>query len=201
MDPVAGARGSVSALCYPSLTPSRERQRPGPTCFSSLIGREFDGEERIAEAVRAARGGDDLAFAELVRAYQDVAVAYAASILGDYHLAEDAAQEAFVEAHRELGALREAEAFAGWLRRIVFKHCDRLTRRKRAPVTGVEAAQVAAREPSAQEMLEARDVGSAVRDAVARLPEGEREVVLLYYIGGAFASGDRGIFGCDGERG
>ena len=55
--------------------------------------------------VRSAQAGDELAFAELVRSHQDRAVAYATAILGDYHLAEDAAQEAFVDAYRELRSL------------------------------------------------------------------------------------------------
>lgn len=42
-------------------------------------------------------------------------MAYATAILGDYHLAEDAAQEAFVDAYRALRSLREPAAF-GWLR-------------------------------------------------------------------------------------
>ena len=67
---------------------------------------------RITSLVRAAQAGDALSFAELVRAYQDMAVAYATSILRDYHLAEDAAQEAFVEVYRELASLREPAAFA-----------------------------------------------------------------------------------------
>ena len=46
--------------------------------------------QRMEECVRVARDGDDLAFVELVRRYQDFAVAYAASLLGDHHLAEDA---------------------------------------------------------------------------------------------------------------
>src|SRR5262249_11109545 len=96
--------------------------------------------ESTMSLVRAAQAGDDLAFSELVRAYQDIAVAYATSILKDYHLAEDAAQEAFVEAYRELTALREPAAFAAWFRSIIFKHCDRMTRRKRRPVTELEAA-------------------------------------------------------------
>ena len=78
--------------------------------------------------MRSAQAGDELAFAELVRSHQDRAVAYATAILGDYHLAEDAAQEAFVDAYRQLRSLRAPEAFGGWLRTIVFKHCDRLTR-------------------------------------------------------------------------
>jgi RNA polymerase sigma factor (sigma-70 family) len=140
--------------------------------------------ERTTGLVRAARTGDDTAFAALVRAYQDIAVAYAASILGDYHLAEDAAQEAFVEAHRKLRSLREPAAFAGWLRTIVFKHCDRLTRRKRHPVTGLEAARdVAAPGPSPLEMVATRETRTSVRAAIAALPDAERAVVLLYYMG------------------
>jgi uncharacterized protein len=140
--------------------------------------------ETITALVRAAQQGDQSAFAELVRAYQNIAVAYATSILGDYHLAEDAAQEAFVDAYRELPNLREPAAFASWFRSIVFKHCDRLTRRKRLSITGLEAAlEIAAPTPSPQETLEARASQQAVREAIAALSEAERQVVLLYYMG------------------
>ncbi|MGH9768536.1 MAG: sigma-70 family RNA polymerase sigma factor, partial [Blastocatellia bacterium] len=140
--------------------------------------------EKVVSLIRAAQAGDDLAFAELVRAYQDIAVAYAVSILRDYHLAEDAAQEAFVEAYRELAALREPAAFAAWFRAIVFKHCDRMTRRKHHPVTGLDAAmEVASPEPSPQESLELREAKASVWKAIAALSETERVVVLLYYMG------------------
>lgn len=140
--------------------------------------------EKISSLVHAAQTGDEFAFAELVRVYQDIAVAYATSILGDYHLAEDAAQEAFVEAHRELPNLREPAAFVGWFRLIVFKHCNRLTRRKRFPLTGLEAAlEVAAPTPSPQEALELRATQQDVREAIAALSDAERQVVLLFYMG------------------
>lgn len=140
--------------------------------------------ETITALVRAAQQGDEFAFTELVRAYQNIAVAYATSILGDYHLAEDAAQEAFVEAYRELPNLREPAAFPAWFRLIVFKHCDRLTRRKRLSITRLEAAlEIAAPQPSPQETLEARATQRAVREAIAALSEAERQVVLLYYMG------------------
>jgi len=140
--------------------------------------------EKITSLVRAAQAGDELAFAELVRAYQDIAVAYAASLLRDYHLAEDAAQEAFVEAYRALASLREPAAFASWFRAIIFKHCDRLTRRKRHPVTKLEAAlEVASLAPSPQECLELREIQKSVWRAIATLSETERTVVLLYYMG------------------
>src|SRR3954447_4441968 len=96
--------------------------------------------EEMISSVRRAQTGDLEAYGWLVRRFQDMAVGYAASILGDFHLAEDAAQEAFLEVWRDLVKLREPAAFAGWLRKIVFKQCDRITRGKRVATVPMEAA-------------------------------------------------------------
>lgn len=123
-------------------------------------------QEKLTALVRTAQMGDHLAFGELVRAYQDMAVAYATAILRDSLWAEDVAQEAFVEAYRELVNLREPAAFAAWFRTIIFKHCDRVTRRKRHPLTALDdALDVATPEPSPHEALEARasDPASSAR--------------------------------------
>ncbi len=80
------------------------------------------------DVVRA-QGGDTAAFDALVRRFRDMAVGYAYSILRDFHAAEDAAQEAFIQAYYDLETLREPGAFPAWFRRVVFKHCDRITGR------------------------------------------------------------------------
>ena len=49
----------------------------------------------------------------------------AVRLLGDFHLAEDAAQEAFVGAYQDLPKLREPAAFASWFRRLVAARCSR----------------------------------------------------------------------------
>ena len=67
--------------------------------------------EDLAPIVVQARSGDLEAYSILVRNFQDVAVGYAYSVLGDFHLAEDAAQEAFVEAYRVIADLRHPQAF------------------------------------------------------------------------------------------
>jgi DNA-directed RNA polymerase specialized sigma24 family protein len=90
-------------------------------------------------SVAKARRGDVQAFGAVVRRFQDMAVGYAYSILGDFHLAEDAAQDAFVQAYLNLSTLREVRAFPSWLRRIVFKQCNRITRRKRVATVPLEA--------------------------------------------------------------
>ncbi len=51
-------------------------------------------------------------------------------LLGDFQLAEDAAQEAFIEAYPILHRVYGPGVFPAWLRRLVFKQCDRLRRGK-----------------------------------------------------------------------
>lgn len=140
--------------------------------------------ERLIAVVRRAQARDEDAFAELVRLYQDHAVAFAAALLNDHDAAQDIAQEALVDAYRLLPSLREPAAFPAWLRTIVFKHCDRLTRQPAVRVTRLDAAHtVSAPEPSPIESLEHARRRRRVRDAIARLGPADRQVVLLYYMG------------------
>lgn len=77
--------------------------------------------------VRQAQAGDLRAFDALVRRLQNMAVGYGAAILGDFHLAEDVAQEAFLETYRILPTLRVPDAFPAYLRLTLRKHCNRNT--------------------------------------------------------------------------
>jgi RNA polymerase sigma factor (sigma-70 family) len=135
--------------------------------------------EELASLVIRARAGHLDAYGEIVRRFQDMAYGYAYSLLGDFHLAEDAAQEAFIEAYIRLAELREPAAFPGWFRRVVFKHCDRITRRKRAHTVPLEEDMlIGTPEPPLTELRE------QVLEAVRNLPERERETTTLFYING-----------------
>ena len=141
--------------------------------------------DSVGVLVSSAQAGDESAFAELVRLHQNRAVAYATAILGDYQLGQDAAQEAFVDAFRDLRSLQEPGAFGSWLRTIVFKHCDRMTRRKRLPMSGLESVlDLASPAPSPHEVLEARENRGRLRDAIATLSSAQQQAVLLFYMGG-----------------
>ena len=124
------------------------------------------------------------AFGELVRRFQDVAYGYAYVLLGDAQLAQDAAQDAFLAAYGSLAQLREPQAFPLWLRRIVRTHCARIRRHRRYETTSLDAATTiptAAAGP--QGLAERQEVREIVRLAIAALPERERVVVVLFYIG------------------
>jgi DNA-directed RNA polymerase specialized sigma24 family protein len=103
--------------------------------------------EQIRDLVMRAAGAADrddriAAYGRLVECFRDMACGYAYSLLGDFHLAEDAAQDAFVAAYRTLDQLRQPEAFPGWLRRIVWSACGRIAcpRRHGATQTGLRFA-------------------------------------------------------------
>ena len=85
--------------------------------------------EELSRLVVRSQSGDVDAYGQIVGRFQDMAYGYAYSLLGDFHLAEDAAQEAFLEAYRKMDALKRAEAFPGWFRRTVWSQCQRELRR------------------------------------------------------------------------
>ena len=119
----------------------------------------------------------------LVRRFQDMAVGYGYSILHDFQLAEDAAQEAFFEAYRTLSQLREPAAFAGWFRRIVFKQCDRITRRRVVATVPLDTSQDPAAVVSGFSRTD-NERKAEVFEAMRELPEHERSAMTLFYIGG-----------------
>jgi RNA polymerase sigma factor (sigma-70 family) len=149
-----------------------------------------DWQQSLAKAQR----GDVRAFGPVVRRFQDMAVGYAYSILGDFHLAEDAAQDAFVQAYVNLGALREVRAFPSWLRRIVFKQCDRITRRRQVATVPLEpGVEPADPRRGPHETVEKRETQREVLSAVNALPEKERAATTLFYIDG-YSMGEVGAF-------
>ncbi len=135
--------------------------------------------------IRPAQTGNVAAFGAIVREFQDMAVGYAFSVLRDFGHAEDAAQEAFVQAYRDLSLLREPQAFPAWLRKLVFKYCDRQTRGKRVRTVPLLAGpDIASEEPSPLQAAERNELRQRVLEAINSLPEHERTVVSLFYING-----------------
>ncbi len=86
--------------------------------------------ELLEKLVIAAQNGDGEAYGRIVERFQDMAYYTAFSYLGEQQPAQDAVQDAFIEAYRCLSTLIEPRAFPAWFRRIVFKQCDRQTRRR-----------------------------------------------------------------------
>jgi RNA polymerase sigma factor (sigma-70 family) len=137
------------------------------------------------QRVEKAQQGDLAAFDELVRKFRDMAVGYAYTILSDFHQSEDVAQEAFVRAYLDLQSLREPGAFPSWLRRIVFKYCDRYLRKQRVLLQPLDSARaVASPGEGPHDAAAKRDERDRVISSINALPENERTTTTLFYIDG-----------------
>jgi len=142
-----------------------------------------------ATLVRMAREGDRGAFAVLAGRHRAMLVGLCRRVLGDPGLAEDAAQEAVLQAMLGLEGLERPERFGAWLGGIGVNVCRRW-RRDRAREAWSLAALTGGRagpdpvpdEPA--EAAEAAEEARRVRRAVGRLPAGQRAAVVLFYLVG-----------------
>jgi RNA polymerase sigma-70 factor (ECF subfamily) len=130
------------------------------------------------ELIAAILSGEQAAFAELLRRYERAAWATAWKILRDYHAAQDATQNAFVEAYRRLGQLRRPAHFGLWLLRITRHEALRLARR-RGKARALDSARDVAVNKAGDRLTP--EYGELLL-AIGRLPEHERIVVALRFL-------------------
>ncbi len=135
------------------------------------------------QQVISAQTGDLRAFDKIVRRFQDMAFATAYARLGDSHLAEDAAQDAFIEAFKGLKHLQAPEAFPSWFRRIVTRRCNRIIRDNRAVLVPLDhAAAMPSEDVDPVVAAERGDRRRCVASLIQALPEHERATVVLFYL-------------------
>ena len=127
--------------------------------------------------VKAAIDGDVDGFTELCRRYYPAMVAIAHSVLGDRHLAEDAAQQVFAKAAVKLPQLKKVNRFAGWLAVICRNVARDMARNTEKLRTTEDLSMIAA-------TAETDDDAEEVRKALNRLSAPAREVIFLRYYDG-----------------
>jgi RNA polymerase sigma factor (sigma-70 family) len=138
-----------------------------------------------AELVERARRGDVPAYSELVRRHQQLAFRTAYAVCGNAADAEDAAQEAFVKAHRALDRFRSGAPLRPWLLRIVANEAR--NRRRSAGRREHLAVRAAPRVPAAADVgpetaVLLADERARLAEALDRLEAPQREVVLLRHV-------------------
>jgi RNA polymerase sigma-70 factor (ECF subfamily) len=137
--------------------------------------------ELLSELLIRCKKGEHGAMELLVERYKDGAYRLARALTGDEHLAEDAVQEAFIQALAKLGQLRDPEAFAGWLRRIVRTACGRLTRKRRESLAETAISGAAAGDGPLDGVAK-DEVAMLIRQSIDGLSEATRETARLFYL-------------------
>ncbi len=136
----------------------------------------------MRDLVIRAREGDQAAFSELAARSLGRLTAVARMILRDEYAAQDAVQEAFIEAWRSLPGLRDPDRFDAWMRRLLVRACFKGARRTRR-VGAVEIALTPAHEPATAGGERGVDLHDQLERGLARIsPTLRAAVVLVYYL-------------------
>jgi RNA polymerase sigma-70 factor (ECF subfamily) len=129
--------------------------------------------------VRRAMDGDRRAFAGLAGRYAAAVKAVAFAVVRDHHAAEDVAQDVFVLAMQRLGQLRFPSLFGRWILKMARHRAIRVGQSRRADLPLENAGEIAG------VVEETADTETdRVLDAVMRLPERERRLVMLRFFNG-----------------
>ena len=135
--------------------------------------------------------GNDDAFSTLVQKYQKSVHALAWRKISDFHYAEEITQDTFLQAYKKLSTLKNPHQFAGWLYVIANRLCINWLQRNKSAMQSLEGTSVQeinrltyeryASEERESEATERRY--EIVQKLLERLPESERTVMTLYYLG------------------
>ncbi|MDD9976099.1 MAG: sigma-70 family RNA polymerase sigma factor, partial [Candidatus Poribacteria bacterium] len=143
------------------------------------------------QLIQRTLSGDDTAFGILLQRHQKSVHALVWRKIGDFHTAEDITQDTFLQAYKKLSTLKNHNQFAGWLYVIADRLCIDWSRKRRLITQSLEDTPVEEIERTSytHHVSEARETECTerrrelVKKLLAKLPESERTVVTLYYLG------------------
>ena len=149
--------------------------------------------EDDVQLIRKTLLGDDSAFAALVEKYQKGVHGLIWRKIGDFHHAEEITQDTFLQAYKKLETLRDPKSFAGWLYVIANRLSINWIQRSKpkTPLHSLEATPIVEIEESSytyhtmnQRETEVEEHRSeVVKKLLEELPESERTVVTLHFLG------------------
>jgi RNA polymerase sigma factor (sigma-70 family) len=129
--------------------------------------------------IERARQGDISAFGELAKRYRDVAYGAAYGVLGDFHAAEDVAQEALLRAYRHFDRFDPQRPFGAWLYTIARRLALNVAA---SPAPRTQALPDVPQQGGGPEG--AVETAEVVRELLGGLSSTLRQTVTLYYING-----------------
>lgn len=140
----------------------------------------FISQANEAELVTRAQNGDRNAFSELVRLNAQGVMNVVYRMCGDMQVAEDAAQETFIQAWTKLSSYRPKTSLRNWLYRIAVNTAiDMLRKEKRILPGSVDDLYLTDSGPGPETMAADSERAEMVREAVLELPDASRAVLML----------------------
>ncbi len=144
--------------------------------------RSYEPAVVAAATLRAARAGDDVAFAEIVRTYYPHCLRFAQHLTGTKEDAEECVQDTFVRVHRALPKYEERDRFNSWLFHILANRCRTARiRARRSELIRVRLLRLPRASATFDDRLSA---GEQLGRAFSDLPHDLREAFLLRHVDG-----------------
>ena len=137
-----------------------------------------------SELIKRTLDGDDTAFGFLVDKYKGAVHALAYRKIGDFHTAEEIAQDTFLQAYQKLSTLKDWRHFPGWLYTIASRFCLMWHRKNRLLMQSIDAVERDHVDALAQAKYANEQTRQTVHSALEELPESQRTVLTLHYLGG-----------------
>jgi len=134
--------------------------------------------ETELDLIAAAQQGDRGAFGELVRRHRAGVINVVYRMCGDAHLAEDAAQEAFIRAWQHFSSYRPRSPFRNWVYRIATNVAVDVLRREKETVD-IDTLPLIASDEGPEAAVEGQERSERVQQAVLALPPASRAVLVL----------------------
>ena len=163
--------------------------RPSAAAAADLLPdvEAFDRERRREQRlVEAARRGEESAVEALYRTHFDVIYRYVFLRLGSPAAAEDVTSQVFLGMLKGLGRYQDqGKPFVAWLYGIAQKQIaffQRSQGRAPDPVDLDAASELVAESAGPDSTAEERELRVAIARALGKVPEGQREVIMLRYI-------------------
>jgi len=124
--------------------------------------------------------GDMAALGDIARRHQDKVLSLSYRVLGDWHRAEDVAQETFLRVHRAAKNYKPKAKFTTWLYRIVVNLCFDEQRKQTKAIAPLENVDPVVLVKSDSNAAERKEVVKLVKTAVNELPERQRLALILH---------------------
>ena len=140
----------------------------------------------IGKLVEFARDGDSDAFAELYAATYQKQYLFSYQYMKDEFLAQDALQETYITALKNLSSLKDPKLFVSWLNQINFRVCYNMQhKQKRFNMEGEDFQDAemsyADNSPGPEDQVAEIDNKNYIIQQVMALPYSESQVVFLHY--------------------
>ncbi len=147
--------------------------------------------ESDVQLIHRILSGDDAAFSTLVQKHQKSVHTLVWRKIGDFHIAEEITQDTFLRVYKSLKTLKNPNQFAGWLYVIANRLCINWREKNNPAIQSLEDTPIEEIEESAythylskQREAEASDHHCEIaQKLLQKLPESERTVMTLYYLG------------------